>query len=89
MCFEIGFLVFKLICDVGYEVIVLFVQICCGQLVYNLGDCVFVCDFVEKMLCEFEQFDYVVVLLGLCGGMICVYYGDLFCDDFELMGCYM
>lgn len=78
MWFDIGFLVFKLLEKVGYDVVVLFVQICCGQFVYNFGDWLLVCDFVEKMFKEFEQFDYVVILFGLCGGMICKGYVDFF-----------
>jgi len=42
----------------------------------------------KKTLREFEQFDYVVVPSGSCGGMIRAHYGDLFRDDPELMGRY-
>jgi L-lactate dehydrogenase complex protein LldE len=36
------------------------------------------------MLREFEQYDYVVVPSGSCGGMIKTHYGDLFRDEPDL-----
>jgi len=85
---EIGFSVIKLIEGAGYEVIVPPAQTCCGQPAYNSGDRRVARDLAEKMLREFEQFDYVVVPSGSCGGMIRAHYGDLFRDDPELMGRY-
>jgi len=85
---EVGFSTLKLLEDAGYEVIVPPAQTCCGQPAYNSGERAIARDLAEKTLCEFEQFDYVVVPSGSCGGMIRVHYGDLFRDDPELMGRY-
>ncbi|HTH60351.1 MAG TPA: (Fe-S)-binding protein [Paraburkholderia sp.] len=85
---EIGFSAIKLIEAAGYEVMVPPAQTCCGQPAYNSGDRSLARDLAEKTLREFEQFDYVVVPSGSCGGMIRVHYGDLFRDDPELMARY-
>lgn len=85
---EIGFSVVKLIEQAGFEVVVPPAQTCCGQPAYNSGERRIARDLAEKMLREFEQFDYVVVPSGSCGGMIAVHYADLFADDPELMGRY-
>jgi L-lactate dehydrogenase complex protein LldE len=82
---EIGFSVIKLIERAGFEVIVPPSQTCCGQPAYNSGDRPLARDLAEKTLSEFEQFDYVVVPSGSCGGMIRAHYGDLFRDDPQLM----
>ncbi|HEF5783870.1 Fe-S oxidoreductase [Burkholderia multivorans] len=85
---EIGFSALKLIRDAGYEVFVPPAQTCCGQPAYNSGERALARDLAEKMLREFEQFDYVVAPSGSCGGMIRAHYGDLFRDDPELMARY-
>lgn len=85
---EIGFSVIKLLEQAGYEVVVPPAQTCCGQPAYNSGERGVARDLAEKMLREFEQFDYVVVPSGSCGGMIRVHYGDLLRDDPELMSRY-
>jgi L-lactate dehydrogenase complex protein LldE len=85
---EIGFSVIKLIERAGFEVIVPPAQTCCGQPAYNSGERRIARDLAEKLLREFEQFDYVVVPSGSCGGMIATHYADLFHDDPELMGRY-
>ncbi|SAL62440.1 Fe-S oxidoreductase [Caballeronia terrestris] len=85
---EIGFSVIKLIEKAGFEVIVPPAQTCCGQPAYNSGDRPLARDLAEKTLREFEQFDYVVVPSGSCGGMIRAHYGDLFRDDPELKSRY-
>jgi L-lactate dehydrogenase complex protein LldE len=85
---EIGFSTIKLLEQAGYEVVVPPAQTCCGQPAYNSGERPLARDLAEKTLREFEQFDYVVVPSGSCGGMIRVHYGDLFRDDPELMGRY-
>ncbi|WP_323120652.1 (Fe-S)-binding protein [Burkholderia alba] len=85
---EIGFSALKLIQQAGFEVIVPPAQTCCGQPAYNSGDRALARDLAEKALREFEQFDYVVVPSGSCGGMLSVHYGDLFRDDPDLMGRY-
>ncbi|TKC82591.1 (Fe-S)-binding protein [Trinickia terrae] len=85
---EIGFSVIKLIERAGFEVVVPPAQTCCGQPAYNSGERRLARDLAEKTLREFEQFDYIVVPSGSCGGMIGVHYGDLFADDPELMSRY-
>ncbi|CAG9267220.1 (Fe-S)-binding protein [Paraburkholderia unamae] len=85
---EIGFSTLKLLEEAGYEVVVPSAQTCCGQPAYNSGERPLARDLAEKTLREFEQFDYVVVPSGSCGGMIRVHYGDLFRDDPELMARY-
>jgi L-lactate dehydrogenase complex protein LldE len=82
---EIGFSVIKLIEGAGFEVMVPPAQTCCGQPAYNSGDRRLARDLAQKTLREFEQFDYIVVPSGSCGGMIRVHYGDLFGDDPEMM----
>ncbi len=85
---EIGFSTIKLLEQAGCEVVVPAAQTCCGQPAYNSGERALARDLAEKTLREFEQFDYVVVPSGSCGGMIRAHYGDLFRDDPELMGRY-
>lgn len=85
---EIGFSTIKLLESAGYEVVVPPAQTCCGQPAYNSGERALARDLAEKTLREFEQFDYVVVPSGSCGGMIRAHYGDLFRDDPELMSRY-
>jgi L-lactate dehydrogenase complex protein LldE len=82
---EIGFSAIKLLEQAGYEVDVPAAQTCCGQPAYNSGERRIARDLAEKTLREFEQYDYVVVPSGSCGGMIRAHYGDLFRDDPELM----
>jgi len=85
---EIGFSALKLIEAAGYDVQVPPAQTCCGQPAYNAGERALARDLAEKTLREFEQFDYVVVPSGSCGGMIRAHYGDLLRDDPELMARY-
>lgn len=85
---DIGFSVVKLLEHAGCDVMVPQAQTCCGQPGYNSGDRVAARDLAEKVLREFEQFDYVVVPSGSCGGMIRHHYDDLFRDDPELHGRY-
>ncbi|MFP4595929.1 (Fe-S)-binding protein, partial [Ralstonia sp.] len=85
---DVGFSVLKLLEKAGYEVVVPPAQTCCGQPAYNSGDRPLARDLAEKTLKEFEQFDYVVIPSGSCGGMIRKHYADLFRDDPELAGRY-
>ncbi|MEQ5838889.1 (Fe-S)-binding protein [Paraburkholderia acidicola] len=85
---EIGFSAIKLIERAGFEVIVPPAQTCCGQPAYNSGERRIARDLAEKAVREFEQFDYLVIPSGSCGGMIRAHYGDLFRDDPELMNRY-
>ncbi|MEK6296783.1 MAG: (Fe-S)-binding protein, partial [Paraburkholderia tropica] len=78
----------ELLESAGYEVVVPPAQTCCGQPAYNSGERALARNLAEKTLREFEQFDYVVIPSGSCGGMIRAHYGDLFRDDPELMSRY-
>jgi L-lactate dehydrogenase complex protein LldE len=81
---EIGFSAIKLLEHAGFDVHVPAAQTCCGQPAYNSGERRVARELAEKMLREFEQYDYVVVPSGSCGGMIKVHYGDLFRDEPDL-----
>jgi L-lactate dehydrogenase complex protein LldE len=78
---EIGFSVLKLLESAGCEVVVPESQTCCSQPAYNSGDRVASRALAEKFVTEFEQFDYVVIPSGSCGGMVRVHYADLFAGD--------
>ena len=45
-------------------------QTCCGQPAYNSGDSATARTLAEKVLREFDGFDYVVIPSGSCGGQI-------------------
>jgi L-lactate dehydrogenase complex protein LldE len=81
---EIGFSALKLLEAAGCEVDVPESQTCCGQPAYNSGDARTARELAEKLLAEFESFDYVVVPSGSCGGQIKVQYIELFRDDPDL-----
>jgi L-lactate dehydrogenase complex protein LldE len=81
---EIGFSALKLLESAGFEVIVPEAQTCCGQPAYNSGDSGTARALAEKLLAEFEPFDYVVLPSGSCGGQIKVHFVDLFRDDPDL-----
>jgi len=81
---EIGFSVIKLLEDAGCEVVVPESQTCCGQPAYSSGDSASARTLAEKVLREFEGFDYVVIPSGSCGGHIRVHYLDLFRDHPDL-----
>lgn len=78
---RIGFAAIRLLQAAGYAVEVPLVQTCCGQPGYNAGDRAAARSLAEKLIREFEAFDYVVVPSGSCGGMIKTHYPDLFRDD--------
>lgn len=78
---EIGFATIRLLEAAGCEVIVPDLQTCCGQPAYSSGDRKAARALAEKFLNEFEDFDYVVVPSGSCGGTIKTHYADLFSDD--------
>jgi L-lactate dehydrogenase complex protein LldE len=81
---EIGFSALKLLESAGFEVVVPETQTCCGQPAYSSGDAGTARLLAEKLLAEFERFDYVVLPSGSCGGHIKVHYVDLFRDDPDL-----
>lgn len=81
---SIGFAAIQLIKAAGYEVEVPMSQTCCGQPAYNSGDRHTTRALAEKLLGEFERFDYVVLPSGSCGGMVRTHYAELFADDPDL-----
>jgi L-lactate dehydrogenase complex protein LldE len=78
---EIGFSALKLLEAAGCEVVVPESQTCCGQPGYSAGDFTTARALARKLVDEFEQFDYVVIPSGSCGGMVRTHYPDLFKDD--------
>jgi len=78
---EIGLSVLKLLEAAGCEVVIPESQTCCGQPAYSSGDRGNARQLAEKFVIEFEQFDYIVIPSGSCGGMVRVHYADLFADD--------
>ncbi|MGH6623001.1 MAG: (Fe-S)-binding protein [Burkholderiaceae bacterium] len=81
---EIGFSTLKLLEHAGCEVVVPESQTCCGQPAYNAGDSNAAREFAEKVLREFEGFDYVVVPSGSCAGQIKHHYLALLADHPDL-----
>jgi L-lactate dehydrogenase complex protein LldE len=81
---EIGFSVVKLLESAGCEVVVPESQTCCGQPAYNSGDSAAARTLAEKVLREFDGFEYVVIPSGSCGGQIKQHYLELFHDHPDL-----
>lgn len=81
---DIGFSTLKLLELAGCQVEVPESQTCCGQPAYNSGDSATARALAERVLRDFEGFDYVVVPSGSCGGQIARHYVDLFRDDPDL-----
>jgi L-lactate dehydrogenase complex protein LldE len=75
---SIGFAAIRLLEAAGCEVVVPRTQTCCGQPGYNSGDRAAARALAEKVLAEFQDFDYVVVPSGSCAGTIRAHYADLF-----------
>ena len=78
---RIGFAAIELLEAAGCEVFVPRAQTCCGQPGWNSGDRPAARALAEKVIAEFESFDYVVVPSGSCGGMIKVRYAELFVGE--------
>jgi L-lactate dehydrogenase complex protein LldE len=81
---EIGLATLKLLESAGCEVVVPESQTCCGQPAYSSGDSATARVLAEKVLREFEGFDYVVIPSGSCGGQIRQHYLALFEDHPDL-----
>jgi len=77
----IGFAAVKLLEAAGCRVSVPENQTCCGQPAYNSGDKTTAVDLAKQMIAEFEQYDYVVVPSGSCGGMVKHHYPKLLADN--------
>jgi L-lactate dehydrogenase complex protein LldE len=80
---SVGFAAAKLLEDAGCTVYVPEVQTCCGQPAYNSGDRRDSIDIARQVIAAFEEFDYVVVPSGSCGGMLAKHYPELFAGDDE------
>jgi L-lactate dehydrogenase complex protein LldE len=77
---RIGFAALELLERSGCEVAVPKTQTCCGQPGYNSGDRAGARRIAEKVITEFESYEYVVAPSGSCGGMIKVHYPELFAE---------
>ena len=78
---RIGFAALELLEAAGCEVVVPGGQTCCGQPGWNSGDRPAARALAEKVIAEFEPFDYVVAPSGSCAGMIKVHYLELFAGE--------
>ena len=77
----VGFAAVKLLEDAGCTVEVPAAQTCCGQPAYNSGDRADARDLARQVIVAFEDFDYMVVPSGSCGGTIKRHYPQLFYSD--------
>lgn len=78
---RIGFAALKLLEGAGFEVDVPATQTCCGQPGWNSGERASARALGEKLIAEFEGFDYVVVPSGSCAGMIKLHYAEVFAGE--------
>ena len=78
---RIGFAALELLQAAGCEVSVPPSQTCCGQPGWNSGDRPSARALAEKVIAEFESFDYVVAPSGSCAGMIKVHYPEVFVGE--------
>jgi len=82
----VGFATVKLLEDAGCTVEVPEAQTCCGQPAFNSGDRATTTAIARQVIEAFEEFDYVVVPSGSCGGMVSRHYVELFAHDPEWHG---
>ena len=75
---SVGFAAVKLLEQAGCSVEVPALQTCCGQPAYNSGDRADATAIARRVIEVFEDYDYVVVPSGSCGGMIKEHYPHLF-----------
>lgn len=75
---RVGFAALTLLESAGCEVHVPRTQTCCGQPGWNSGERTSARALAEKLIEEFEPFDYVVAPSGSCAGMVKTHYRDLF-----------
>ncbi len=75
---SVGFAALKLLQLAGCRVSVPEHQTCCGQPAYNSGDKSNTRKIAKQTIAAFEEYDYVVVPSGSCGGMISHHYPSLF-----------
>ena len=79
----VGFAAVKLLEDAGCIVDVPSSQACCGQPAYNAGDTSDTIDIARQVITSFENYDYIVVPFGSCGGILKHHYIELFEGDSE------
>lgn len=56
-------------------------QSCCGQVAFNNGDPKSAVKLAWQVIETFDEFDYVVLPSGSCGGTIKTHYPELFSED--------
>lgn len=78
---RVGFAALKLLEAAGCEVHVPAPQTCCGQPGWNSGERKSARALAEKLIEEFEHFEYVVLPSGSCAGMIRTHYKDVFAGE--------
>ena len=78
---RIGFAALKLLEEAGFVVEVPATQTCCGQPGWNSGERGSARALAEKLIAEFEGFDYVVAPSGSCAGMVKLHYADIFAGE--------
>jgi len=78
---SVGFASIRLLEQAGCVVEVPEVQSCCGQPAFNSGDDEGTREIARGIINTFQDFDYVVVPSGSCGGMIKTHFPDLFLDQ--------
>lgn len=78
---RIGFAAIKLLEAAGCEVHVPAAQTCCGQPGWNSGDRRSARALAERVIVEFEGFEYVVLPSGSCAGMVKMHYRDVFAGE--------
>ncbi len=81
---RVGVATFKILKDLGFEVIYPKSQTCCGQPLFNSGFKSEAKELSKKFYSEFYEFDYIVAPSASCISMIRVHYKDLLeKDEFE------
>jgi L-lactate dehydrogenase complex protein LldE len=78
---SVGFAAVKLLEQSGCSVEIPALQTCCGQPAFNSGDNADAEALARRVIGLFEDFDYVVVPSGSCGGMIKEHYPELLAGD--------
>ena len=78
---SIGFASIKLLEDAGCQVHVPVAQTCCGQTAWNAKDKADTREIAEKVIQNFEVFDYIVTPSKPCSIMLKTNYQELFQDD--------
>lgn len=78
---SVAFASIKLLEDAGCQVEVPLSQTCCGQPAYNNGDVDNARAIAKQVIETFEDYPYVVIPSGSCGGMLIKHYPELFEDD--------